>query len=59
MKKYKGVEKMLMKIWIPTIYGESRGFLNWEAILRLYWQGVKQFDFQRHFPTCTQIKGIV
>ena len=41
MKKYKGVYKMLMKKWIPTIYSESRGFLNWEGALGLYLQGVK------------------
>ena len=26
----KGVQKMLMKKWIPTISSESRVFLNWE-----------------------------
>lgn len=33
---------MSMKKWIPTIYCESRGFLNWEVVLGLYWYGVKQ-----------------
>ena len=41
MKNYKGLQKMLMKKWIPTISSESRGFLNWEGVLGLYWQGVK------------------
>ena len=26
MKKYKGVLKMLMEKWLPTIFSESRGF---------------------------------
>ena len=26
---------MLMKKWIPTIYSEIRGFLNWEGLLGL------------------------
>lgn len=26
MKKYKGILKMLMKKWIPTISSENRGF---------------------------------
>ena len=41
MKKYKGVYKMLMKKWIPTISGESMGFFNWGGVLGSYWQGVK------------------
>ena len=36
-EKYKGVLKMLMKIWIPTISSESRGVLNWEGVLCFYW----------------------
>jgi len=27
-EKYKAVEKILMKKWIPTISSESRGFFN-------------------------------
>lgn len=30
---------MLMKKWILTICNESRGFLNWEDVLGLYWYG--------------------
>ena len=41
MKKYKGVQKMLIKKWIPTISSEIMGFLNWEGVLGLSWQGVK------------------
>ena len=48
-----------MKKWIPTIYSESRGFLNWKDVLDLYWEEVKYCDFQRYFPICTQIKGII
>ena len=41
MNKYKGVYKILMKKWIPTIFSEIRGFSNWEGVLGLDWQGVK------------------
>jgi len=32
MKSCKGILKMLMKKWIPTIFSENRGFLNMEGV---------------------------
>ena len=48
-----------MKKWILTISSEMGGFLNWEGVLGSYWYGVKYNEFQRYFPICSQIKGIV
>jgi len=31
---------MLMNKWIPTIYSEIRGFLNWKGVLGSYWRGL-------------------
>jgi len=35
-KIYRGIKNVNEK-WIHAISSESRGFLNWEGVLGLYW----------------------